>query len=965
MVKQTKTFKKGNVTKKALSAILAASMVMTSSSFVMAAPVEVEDVAVEAAAVAEDAAVVDVVEDVEENVGVIAQANVTVEDAVYTGEKVIPKVTVVADGQTLTENVDYTVDVSNNINVTKNAVATITFIGDYDGTADQTKEFEIKPLVLTSANAKITNAVEGYVYNGQKQTLPIPIVSGIGADAAAVSKAIAAASTGGFKFEAYSDSYDLKSVGPQKAKLVSVSGNIEVDSSLGTYDFTIEQAPFEDAKVDVTVAKALYTGKPVAADVTVKYTGTNEVVDPSTYSIQYYDENDKLAGGPQTNVGTYNIALISNGKGNFKAGTLLQDKSQDLTYSIEVGAFSDIVAGATIAGTVKENGDYNLTYNGKDQVISPSDLVIPGLTQGVDYEVDFSEAHAENAEEDAILLTVKGKNQYATASDETLHINIKPMVINTKDFTITAKANKLTTPGATPTATDMTVTIKKGDLELKYDKDFVIGDINAAKRTVQIKGSVEATPIKTPANYTTTDAKRDGNDYITVSYTQATKKLIEKLTFASIADKTWTGKQITPTPEITDGSYTLKNGVDYTVSYGTNVDSGKKAGKVIVTGIGDYEGTHELLFNITGTAIDSKFKVEAGNVSEDAAKAGNGKSTPIVSFINGASAPSDFTFTTKYYRLSGTISGSVVTEANKGAELTDAAFKTLKKDDTVVVEVTGTGKYSGAIYGSYEIVEAEDIATKIDVTPIADQQYTGNAIEPTVIVTSKAAGEVYTKDKDYKVSYMYNTQVGTAYVVVTGIGAYAGEVVTPFKIVGEMPQEIVVLAAQERDLGNGTRTLNSKATKIKYTTAPETAVTYTSSDENVVTVDAEGNLKYTGLGEATITIEAKAENGYKAAKKEIKVVVKLAKPSFTPFSKNNAFTLTSSTVKGAEKFEVQYATKKNFSNAKTKTFTTTTAGKIRQVKVAAADKRTYYVRVRAVSGTTKSAWSGVKTVATK
>ena len=57
MVKQTKTFKKGNVTKKALSAILAASMVMTSSSFVMAAPVEVEDVAVEAAAVEEVAEV--------------------------------------------------------------------------------------------------------------------------------------------------------------------------------------------------------------------------------------------------------------------------------------------------------------------------------------------------------------------------------------------------------------------------------------------------------------------------------------------------------------------------------------------------------------------------------------------------------------------------------------------------------------------------------------------------------------------------------------------------------------------------------------------------------------------------------------------------------------------------------------------------------------------------------------------
>ena len=39
MVRQTKRFKKG-LNKKVLSAILAASMIMTSSSFAMAAPVE-------------------------------------------------------------------------------------------------------------------------------------------------------------------------------------------------------------------------------------------------------------------------------------------------------------------------------------------------------------------------------------------------------------------------------------------------------------------------------------------------------------------------------------------------------------------------------------------------------------------------------------------------------------------------------------------------------------------------------------------------------------------------------------------------------------------------------------------------------------------------------------------------------------------------------------------------------------
>ena len=279
-----------------------------------------------------------------------------------------------------------------------------------------------------------------------------------------------------------------------------------------------------------------------------------------------------------------------------------------------------------------------------------------------------------------------------------------------------------------------------------------------------------------------------------------------------------------------------------------------------------------------------------------------------------------------------------------------------------------TGKYKGTISSTYNVKDAIDISDVATVDAIANQAYTGKAIEPAVVVkvkTNTLGVTALNQGTDYTVSYEYNTQVGTAYALVTGKGVYAGEIAVPFKIVGEMDQTIEVLAAQERDLGNGSRTLNSKPTKIKYATAPETTVTYTSSNPDVVTVDEEGNVKYTGIGEATITIEAKAENGYKAAKKEVKVVVTLAKPSFTPFSKNNAFTLTSSTVKGAEKFEVQSATKKDFSTAKTKTFATTSAGKIRQVKVSAGDKTTYFVRVRAISGTTKSAWSATKTVATK
>lgn len=95
------------------------------------------------------------------------------------------------------------------------------------------------------------------------------------------------------------------------------------------------------------------------------------------------------------------------------------------------------------------------------------------------------------------------------------------MVINTTDFTITAKADKVAN-NVSLTANDMNIIIKKGDVTLEYaadgSKDFQIGTIDAVNRKVQIIGTVK---------YTTVNPTRDNNNYIEVAYTQAYKKLIE------------------------------------------------------------------------------------------------------------------------------------------------------------------------------------------------------------------------------------------------------------------------------------------------------------------------------------------------------------------------------------------------------------------------------------------------------
>ncbi len=77
----------------------------------------------------------------------LEEAELTIEDATYTGEALYPQVTVVLDGVTLKKDEDYSVEYSNNIEVGNGAV-TITGIGNYKGkvqctfeiTADDTKD---------------------------------------------------------------------------------------------------------------------------------------------------------------------------------------------------------------------------------------------------------------------------------------------------------------------------------------------------------------------------------------------------------------------------------------------------------------------------------------------------------------------------------------------------------------------------------------------------------------------------------------------------------------------------------------------------------------------------------------------------------------------------------------------------------------------------------------------------------
>ena len=95
------------------------------------------------------------------------------------------------------------------------------------------------------------------------------------------------------------------------------------------------------------------------------------------------------------------------------------------------------------------------------------------------------------------------------------------------------------------------------------------------------------------------------------------------------------------------------------------------------------------------------------------------------------------------------------------------------------VTIKGVGFYTGSKTVNFNIVKAN--LNKASISNIANQMYNGGKISPGVTV--KYGKTTLKKDKDYKVSYGANTNVGKGSVTISGIGGYTGSATKNFNIV--------------------------------------------------------------------------------------------------------------------------------------------------------------------------------------
>lgn len=232
-------------------------------------------------------------------------------------------------------------------------------------------------------------------------------------------------------------------------------------------------------------------------------------------------------------------------------------------------------------------------------------------------------------------------------------------------------------------------------------------------------------------------------------------KIPEGLWVTEIPKYTYTGKAIKPEVRVYDYKTRLEENRDYTIKYANNIKAAnqdaEKEPSVIITGKGNYEGT------LTKTFIIEPKQIDDSDVSVD-----------------------DVTVVYNSKKLQRPVP-AVIWNGKKLAAKKDYIVQDVSYMDAGVynVTMTGIGNYTGTRTFKFTITEGI-LASKLSVSKIPKQTYTGKAIEPQITVKYK--GKELEAGTDYEKSYLNNVDVGTATVVIRGIGGYAGIKKVNFKI---------------------------------------------------------------------------------------------------------------------------------------------------------------------------------------
>ena len=815
----------------------------------------------------------------------------------YDGTAKKPSVTVKDGSKTLTSGTDYSVSYSNNINA-GTATVTITGKGNYTGT--KAASFTISsPEAKAISGCTVTLGTSSYTYDGSAKQPSVTVKDG--------TKTL----TKGTDFTvAYSNNTNAGTA------TVTITGNGSYTGTV-TKTFTILAKSAGNLTATLSATSYTYDGTAKKPTITVK-DGSKTLTNGTDYSVSYSNN---------TNAGTAKVTVT--GKGNY-TGTLSKNftisakrvsgmtmtlSPESCTYDgtakkpavivadgdtiLESGtdytvAYSSNTVAGTAKVTVTGKGNYsgtltkNFTINAKkvgDLTITlsqtsytydgtakkPTVTVKDGsktLTSGTDYAVSYS----NNTNVGTASVAITGKGNYTGTVTESFTIS-KAAAVSISGCTVTLGTSSYTYDG---TAKQPSVTVKNGTKTLTKGTDFTVAytnNTNAGTATVIVSGI---------GNY---------KDTVTKTFTISAKSASNLTVTLSATSYTYDGTAKKPTITVKDGSKTLTNGTDYSVSYSNNTNAG--TAKVTVTGKGNYTGTLSKNFTISAKRVSGMTMTLS---PESCTYDGTAKKPAVIVADGDTILESGTDYTVAY--SSNTVAG------------------------TAKVTVTGKGNYSGTLTKNFTI--AAKSISELEIT-LSQTSYTYNGSAKKPAVTVKDGSKTLVSGTDYSVSYSDNTNVGTATVTITGSGNYKGTAAKTFTI--SQPAAVSISGCTVT-LGTSGYTYDGTAKKPAVTVkdgskaltkgTDYTVEYYNNINTGTASVTIMGMGRYTGTVTKSFTINAKNASN---------LTVSVSPSSFTydGTAKTPAVTVKdgSKTLENGTDFTVSYS---NNTNVGTATVTITGKG---------------------------------------
>ena len=461
------------------------------------------------------------------------------------------------------------------------------------------------------------------------------------------------------------------------------------------------------------------------------------------------------------------------------------------------------------------------------------------FTYSADGEAAYTPVNeVKNAGHYKVTFNTSAGTAYEAGTDLELRFTIAPKSITGADIMLD------TAPTYDGTAKNVTISaVKVGELTLTTD-DYEITSGNSA------------TNVENTALIIT------GKGNFTGEATKAwslTAKSVDASMIAEIPSASYTGKQITPTPEVKDGEKELTSGTDFTYSYSNNQYVGTAT--VTINGMGNYQGMAQKNFTITPATqmLTSSYTSEAN--AYPLTKGGNTVDLTTLVTSNAPGATLAFTIADNRY--------ASLESDNKTLKSGDTSGQTVAiTASSAVVNVGGTGseEYSAATLTIYVRIEDKQTDDRTMTVTQADITY-GETPNPTA-TKPEGAGEV---------TYTYVGRDGTTYdssaIAPTNAGKYtvtakceSSTVIytatTDFTIAPKSITGATVTLGGPLTYSGSEQTQNVSEVKLGDTTLG--TADYTLSD-NTVTKAGSYNLTVTGTGNYTDSVQ----QAFTVAKKSI------------------------------------------------------------------------------------------------